>query len=274
MDNYNENIIFRQARNEDLRATGLHTVLKIMGDSVADLFGNEIPYPHSHYYSNEYSRMVYCWYIDGFFKTQKNIKFINDIIARFKLTADCKLHSFKSLRVDNIKPIKLKAFQGLKSLARDKLKEKYQRVETRADDYVFWCLKLYAEDLIRQDGLIVWNSFENWAFDNFIDLAKDKSTLKAKCRNIFNWYFEREWKIGRVNKSTKTGEEIMASRVEHAIKLSARNEEVAKQKVYNAQRLIKYFGSQNGKLSLRAVERESGCSINTVRKHFINWDKI
>ncbi len=274
MDNYNENIIFRQARNEDLRATGLHTVLKIMGDSVADLFGNEIPYPHSHYYSNEYSRMVYCWYIYGFFGTKKSCDFINDIIARFKLTVDCQLHSFKSSTIENIKPIKLKAFQGLKSLARDKLKEKYQRVETRADDYVFWCLKLYAEDLIRQDGLIVWNSFENWAFDNFIDLAKDKSTLKAKCRNIFNWYFEREWKIGRVNKSTKTGEEIMASRVEHAIKLSARNEEVAKQKVYNAQRLIKYFGSQNGKLSLRAVERESGCSINTVRKHFINWDKI
>lgn len=66
----------------------------------------------------------------------------------------------------------------------------------------------------------------------------------------------------------------MASRVEHAIKLSARNEELAKQKIYNAQRLIKYFGSQNGKLSLRAVERESGCSINTVRKHFISWDKI
>ena len=53
-----------------------------------------------------------------------------------------------------------------------------------------------------------------------------------------------------------------------------KNEEIAKQKIYNSQRLIKYFGNQDGKLSLRAIERDSGCSINTVRKHFISWDKI
>ena len=104
------------------------------------------------------------WFIAGILMDilkLKNVQFINDIIARFKLTADCQLHSFKAMTIENINPISLKSFKGLKSLARDKLKEKYQRVETRADDYVFWCLKLYAEDLIRQDGLIVWNSFEN-----------------------------------------------------------------------------------------------------------------
>ena len=57
-------------------------------------------------------------------------------------------------------------------------------------------------------------------FENFIDLAKDKSTLKAKCRNVFNWYFERDWQIGRVNKSNKTKEQIMATRQEHAIKIA------------------------------------------------------
>ena len=67
----------------------------------------------------------------------KNVQFINDIIARFKLTTDCQLHSFKAMTIENINPISLKSFKGLKSLARDKLKEKYQRVETRADDYVF-----------------------------------------------------------------------------------------------------------------------------------------
>ena len=137
--------------------------------------------------------------------------------------------------MENINPINLKAFKGLKSLARDKLKEKYQRVETRADDYVFWCLKLYAEDLIRQDGLIIWNTFETWAFENFIDLAKDKSTLKAKCRNVFNWYFERDWQIGRVNKSNKTKEQIMATRQEHAIKIAKKKVKIQRKsfKLYN-----------------------------------------
>lgn len=239
-----------------------------MGD-ISHLFGNEIPYPQSHYYSNEHNRMVYCWYIDGFFGTKNNIKFLNDIIARFKITVDCQLHSFKSVPMENINPIKLKAFQGLKSLARDKLKEKYQRVETRADDYVFWCLKLYAEDLIRQDGLIIWNTFENWAFENFIDLAKDKSTLKAKCRNVFNWYFERDWQIGRVNKSTKTKVEIMATRQEHAIKIAKKNSEDTKKKVLNCitGMFAHEYKKPNGSWHISKIAKDSGTTRPTVMKY-------
>lgn len=244
------------------------TLFKIMGD-ISHLFGNEIPYPQSHYYSNEYSRMVYCWYIDGFFGTQNNIKFLNDIIARFKITVDCQLHSFKSVPTENINPIKLKAFQGLKSLARDKLKEKYQRVETRADDYVFWCLKLYAEDLIRQDGLIIWNTFENWAFENFIDLAKDKSTLKAKCRNVFNWYFERDWKIGRVNKSSKTKAEIMATRQEHAKKIHTKLANDTKKKVLNCitGMFAHEYKKPNGSWNVTKIAKDSGTTRPTVMKY-------
>lgn len=239
-----------------------------MGD-ISHLFGNEIPYPQSHYYSNKHNRMVYCWYIDGFFGTQKGVSYINDIIARFKLTVDCQLHSFKSVPIENINPIKLKAFQGLKSLARDKLKEKYQRVETMADDYVFWCLKLYAEDLIRQDGLIIWNTFENWAFDNFIDLAKDKSTLKAKCRNIFNWYCDRDWRIGRVNKSTKTKVEIMATRKEHAKKIHTKLANDTKKKVLNCitGMFAHEYKKPNGSWNVTKIAKDSGTTRPTVMKY-------
>ena len=268
MRNYNENIILSQARNEDLRATGLHTLLKVMGD-ISHLFGNEVPYPHSHYYSNTYSRMVYCWCIDGFFGTQKGVSYINDIIARFKITADCQLHSLKASTIENITPIKLKAFQGLKSLAKDKIKDKYKRAETR-NDYVFWCLKLYAEDLIRQDGLIIWNTFENWAFDNFIDLAKDKSTLKGKCRNVFNWYFEKDWKIGREKNSLKTGEEIMATRQEHARNMS-RNKEIENfNKIRNAITGLMadaMFKKKNGSWNGKAIADYLNIDPRTVNKY-------
>ena len=246
-----------------------------MGD-ISHLFGNEIPYPQSHYYSNEHNRMVYCWYIDGFFGTKNNIKFLNDIIARFKITAECQLHSFKSVPMENINPIKLKAFQGLKSLARDKLKEKYQRVETRADDYVFWCLKLYAEDLIRQDGLIIWNTFENWAFDNFIDISKDKSTLKAKCRNIFNWYFDRDWQIGRVNKSTKTKVEIMATRQEHARNMARKKEIENTNKIKNAITGLfanDMFKKKNGTWNSIKIAEYLKLDSRTVRKYLADLPK-
>ena len=261
MDNY--------SRTNTKKQESTNTFLKIMGD-ISHLFGNEVPYPQSHYYSNEYSRMVYCWYIDGFFGTQKGVSYINDIIARFKLTVDCQLHSFKSSTIENINPIKLKAFQGLKSLARDKLKEKYQRVETRADDYVFWCLKLYAEDLIRQDGLIIWNTFEKWAFDNFIDLAKDKSTLKAKCRNVFNWYFDRDWQIGRVNKSTKTKVEIMATRQEHARNMTRKKEIENKNKIKNAVTGLfanDMFKKKNGSWNSIKIAEYLKIDSRTVRKY-------
>lgn len=264
MDNYTRNTV----TNQEI----CNTFLKIMGD-ISHLFGNEVPYPHSHYYSNEYNRMVYCWVIDGFFHTQKNVRFINDVIARFKITADCQLHSLKASTVKNISSIKLKQFQGLKSLANDRLKD--LNVNTYINsDYVYTCIVLQAEKYIKINGLIDYSVLEAWAFENFIDIAKDKSTLKAKCRNCWNWYFDRNWALYHTVRIKKDKELVMANRVEHAIKLSAKNEEIAKQKVYNAQRLIKYFNEQDGKLSLRAIERQSGCSINTVRKHFIEWDRI
>lgn len=259
MQNYNKIAPKKQEKS---------TLFQIRGD-ISHLFGNEIPYPQHHFYSNEFNCMVYCWYLDGFFGTKNNIKFLNDIIARFKITVDCQLHSFKSVQMENINPINLKAFRGLKSLANDKLKEKYQRVETRADDYVFWCLKLYAEDLIRQDGLIIWNTFENWAFENFIDLAKDKSTLKAKCRNIFNWYCDRDWKIGRVKKSNKTKVEIMATRQEHALKIAKKNSEDTKKKVLNCitGMFAHEYKKPNGSWNVTKIAKDSGTSRPTVMKY-------
>ncbi len=247
-------------------------LMRFKTDITAEL-GNTIPFPQ--YYTISGKEFVYGWLIDGFFWTNDNIKYLNDIIARFKISfPDCQLEKTKfTTEYGNFNPLKLKHFQGLKSKANEIIKDLKKRRYVSTDS-TFWCLKLYAEELIRQDGLIIYQRLEKYALENFSKHKKGWSTVRMKIVSIFNWYFERDWKIGRENNSSKTGEEIMASRVEHAIKLSAKNEEMAKQKVYNAQRLIKYFGSQNGKLSLRAVERESGCSINTVRKHFIDWDKI
>ena len=200
-----------------------NTFLKIMGD-ISHLFGNEVPYPQSHYYSNTYNRMVYCWCIDGFFGTQNNVKFINDIIARFKITADCQLHSLKASTIENINPIKLKAFQGLKSLANDRLKD--LNVNTYINsDYVYTCIVLQAEKYIKINGLIDYSVLESWAFENFIDIAKDKSTLKAKCRNCWNWYFDRNWALYHTVRIKKDKELVMATRQEHARNL-AKNKEI------------------------------------------------
>ena len=253
----------------------INSILKIASNSdISDIFGNLVPYPHLHYFDHSINRKVYGWYLDGFFETKKNTKYINDLIARFIISCDCKLHSLQKIEdTENLTPLNLNAFKGLKSLPKDSFKRDSVKSLINGD-YIYTCIVLQAEKFIKNNGIIVYSALEEWAFENFIDISKDKATLKAKCNNCWHWYLDRNWELYHTVRIKKNVEEVMATRVEHANKLSMKNEEIAKQKIYNSQRLIKYFGNQDGKLSLRAIERDSGCSINTVRKHFISWDKI
>ncbi len=261
MQNYNEINLNKQENN---------TILQIVaGIEIIELFGNAIPYPNHHYYDNTYqNRLVYCWVIDGFFGTKKGYDFLNDIIARFKLSCDSSfLHSIKACKKENMSSCKLKDFQGLKSLASERIKDKFQKYSSMYD-YVFWCLKITAEDMIKQDGLIIWSRFESFAFENFIDKAKDKSTLKAKCRNIYNWYFERDWKIGRA--ISKNKEDTLENRREAIRKIHRAREEENYNKVANAISGLladSMFRKKNGKWNAVAIAEYLNLDPRTVRKY-------
>lgn len=247
-----------------------HTILNILaGNEIVELFGNAIPYPNYHYNDKLYSnRLVYCWVIDGFFGTADGYKYLNDIIARFKLSCDSSfLHSLKMVDDENQSTHKLKAFQGLKSLASERVKEKFAKL-SKMHDYVFWCLKVTAEDMIRQNGLIIYSAFEDFATSNFLDKCKDKSTLRAKCRNIYNWYFERDWKIGR-EKSNLSKEEIMATRQEHAKKIHTKLANDTKKKVLNCITGIfkDDYKKPNGKWNISKIAKDSGTTRPTVMKY-------
>lgn len=248
-----------------------NTTLKIVaGNEITELFGNAIPYPSYHYNDKLYSnRLVYCWVIDGFFGTEKGYKYLNDIIARFKLSCDsADLHSLERKEKENQSTCKLKSFQGLKSLASERVKEKMAKY-SNMHDYVFWCLKLTAEDMIKQNGLIIYSAFEDFATTNFLDKAKDKSTLRAKCRNIYNWYFERNWQIGREKKSNLSKEELMATRQEHALKNSKKIAEKTEKKVLNCitGMFAHEYKKANGSWNISLIAKDSGTSRNTVMKY-------
>ena len=163
--------------------------IQFQDDITADL-GNIIPYPHHHYMRN--NKLVYCWLIDGFFDTLKGVQYLNDIIARFKITFETSQYLKHSIDNESfINPLKLKQFQGLKSRAIQKIRQ-----VTRFDsskDFIFYTTKFYAEDLIKEKTIFTQNELEDFAIINFIDKAKDRSTLKAKCRNVHNYYLERNF---------------------------------------------------------------------------------
>lgn len=251
-------------QEKQITNTWLHFSFK---QDISDSLGSVVPYPHYHYL-NKNNVMVYAWLIDGFFGTKNNINYLNDIIGRFKITFnDCKYIKHQRTTKSSVTPLKMRLFNGLQSKAKNILKERYQRAETR-NDYSFWCIKLYAEDLIKKEGLIIYGSLESWAFENFVDSCKDKSTLRAKCRSVYNWYFERDWQVGRV-KSTKTKGEIMASRQEHAKRIHKELADNTRKKVLSV--VTGMFKADyikpNGSYNVSKIAKDSGVSRNSVMKY-------
>jgi len=184
--------------------------IKIKGDG-SEIFDYNLPHPLNYYRRSDIYTIEYI--INGFFHTNNSIAYLNDILARFTLSMN--VLETKVSRADAT-GIELSLFQNLKSIVRHK---NYESVDIGQDN-IFWSIKLYTEDLIKECGegnLVAYSLLESFAFARFIDRAKDKSTLKAKCRSIWNWYDDRDWTIPkRYDKTQKQYlEETMATRSEH-----------------------------------------------------------
>jgi len=151
-----------------------------------------LPYPNRIFHSKE-GFVYWTWLIEGFFGTKHNKKYLNDIIARFLITFSeysPKRINYEQKILQNNTTHKLIEFSGLESVS----VKRY--IPNRADsfsDHVFWSIKLYAEDYIRKFGYIDMNYLIDWAKEQFQD--KEQSTIKAKARNIYFWYEERDFKL-------------------------------------------------------------------------------
>ena len=258
MQNYSENKTLCQLKN-----TWLHISFE---DDISAELGNVIPYPHHHYMRN--NKLVYCWLIDGFFDTLKGVQYLNDIIARFKITFESS--QFLKHTVDTestLCPLKLKAFQGLKSRAVQKIIQNSRYDGTR--DFIFYCLKLHAEMVIKEKGIFSYDELLEFALINFIDKAKDRSTLKAKCKNIFNWYLERNFELTQTVYVKKEKDLVMATRQEHAKKITKNTSEKYKKKILNLITGIfkDEYRKKDGSWNVTKIANDSGTTRPTVMKY-------
>ena len=213
------------------------------------------------------------WQIDGYFGTQKGIEYLNDTIG--KITIALKETSPKRLpwkpdtkTADHYYPKihKLKEFANMPSV------RKRVQAPARADsfdDYTFWAIKLYAEDEIRKQGEglpIVYEALEDWALSQFID--KERSTIRAKCRSVWNWYEVKGWELPK-------GRKYEMTRQERAISNSKKMAEEAKRKVANT--LTGMFSEDyktgTGKWNISKIAKELSMSRDTVRKYIKEIEK-
>lgn len=250
----------------------------ILGDGTEWLeYGLPIPTIHKHI-NNGY---FVGWAIEGFFGTRKGQEFLNDIIARFLLSfhdTGIKRLPFKPSKKDldeqtariYAKVYKLRAFsQQLKSLPTK------QYTPKRADsfeDFTFWAIKLYAEDQIRATGFIVYESLESWALDQFLG-RKERSTIRAKCRSVFNWYADRNFQLSKSQEKKyetikQWYEESKMTRQENMKRISAQKAEKNKRAVINLMTGLYAddYKKKSGAWHFGKIAEATGLSSKTVAK--------
>jgi len=237
----------------------------LKGDGL-ELFDYDLPQPHT-YQRQDTNTYRISYALNGTFSTLQGIRYLNDILARFTLSFEV-LHTYKSFTTDE--GIELSEFQGLKSIAKFK---NYEKVDNGQDN-IFWSIKLYTEALIKESrGLVAYSLLESFALNRFVDRAKDKSTLKAKCRSIWNWYDEREWTIPtRARKFTD--EELSMSRAEGARKTTKIVVERTKKKILTilTGMFKDEYKKKSGEWNISKIAKDSGTSRNTVMKYIKEYE--
>ena len=244
--------------------------ITIEGDG-SEIFDYSLPLPHNYYRNGNIYAIEYI--INGFFTTNKGIAYLNDILARFTLSMQVLKTEVTSSEDDGIE---LSYFQGLKSVVRHK---NYESVDVGQDN-IFWAIKLYAEDLIKESGegnLIAYSLIKSFAFARFVDRAKDKSTLKAKCRSIWNWYNERNWDIPkRYERDRKQYyQETKMTRSEHMKNVKKKQEEANRAKVINAITglMADEYKKKSGTWHIGSICLATNLSHNTVKKYIKEYAK-
>ena len=246
----------------------LTTLLTVAGKGdLWELWEYNLPYPNE--YSRDGENWVISWYVDGVFWTKAGTDFINDILSRF-------LVSFENITYQTAHPIskkndtlKLKLFKQLNSLK----KAGFTANANKYEDSVFWSLKLFVEHYLCESDFVPYSTLENFAFNHFVDYVKDKSTLKAKCRSIWNWYSDRDWqKTKKIFNQTK--EEYRMTRVENMQKIAATKVKTNYKKVVNiiTGLYAAEYKKKNQKWNIMKIAKDTNLTRPTVSKHIKKYE--
>ena len=244
--------------------------MTVQGDG-EELFEYNLPFPATYERQNDNVYRI-SYIINGTFHTQRNIHYFNDILARFAMSMKVVA---MYINYSDDAGIELSNFRGLKSRART---FKYKENVDVNKDNVFWAIKLFTEDCIKEgNGFVAYGLLESYAFTHFVDRAKDKSTLRAKCRSIWEWYDERDWTIPKRYDRTLEQylEETKMTRTENMHKINADKVDKNYKKVVNLLTGLfnEPYKKKNGAWHILKIAEELSMSRNTVSKYIKEFEK-
>ena len=159
---------------------------------------------------------VYKLVIDGFGGSKQSSKFLTDTILRFELLNNGIFDSIETKFTSEPSSYNLKQLSKLLPSLPSYNKNFIARVldnPQKYEDLYFWAMKWQMELFIHQGNIYSYEVLLNWALEQFPN--KEYSTLKAKARSIFNWYWARGFKTFGAYERKTTDEEYQMTRSEN-----------------------------------------------------------
>lgn len=246
--------------------------LLLKGEDLLGILDENLPTPNKiQLMRGLVPKFAIMYHIAGYTGTKKSRAFFNDIVARFCLTLPVqeRLPYELDTEYQTERIYHLKEFQSLKSL-----KTHFGAINytPKNNDLIFWSLKVYVEqNIISLGGFVPYQTVEIWAFGMFEAKAKDRSTLRAKCRDVWAWYEKRDWRLSLLAKrSRKSKEEVMATRLEHIKRVNQNRKAKVKVAISTVledifvQDQIKY---KNGNYKISAIAELTGISRQAVSRY-------
>ena len=265
------------------------------GDEWIELY---LPVPNVIIYPKGKNGVFIGYFIEGFFGTEKNRKFLKDIIKRFEKTFLKLSHIGYIERIkhppilDNKADFRLQfdVIYSLKNFSRilDSLDYQVSKKEEQIENLKI--AKALGERKITDDALFDYMRFIAYDFVNtngkkaltkeylekigelgneVLGKTKEFSTIKAKAKAIYEWVIKNYSGGQNVNnwnyvRKTKNDEELLMTRKEHIIKVNKQKAQKTKEKVYYA---IKQLKEKEEKISIRKVMQEAQVSKSSVEKY-------
>lgn len=244
--------------------------LLLKGEDLLGILDENLPTPNKiQLMRGLIPKFAIMYHIAGYTGTKKSREFFNDIVARFCLTLPVqeRLPYELDTEYQTERIYHLKEFQSLKSL-----KTHFGAINytPKNNDLIFWSLKVYVEqNIIELGGFVPYQTVEIWAFGMFEHKAKDRSTLKAKCRSVWDWYDKRDWRLSLFAREKKSKETIMATRLENIKKVNAEREEATRKKIMNtcSGMFANEYKKKSGTWNSTLIAKELNLDARTVRKY-------
>jgi len=268
------------------------------GDEFIELY---LPLPNVIIYPRSKNGVFIGYFIEGFFKTQKNKRFLQDIIKRFEKTF-LKLSHIGYVERIKHPPIiddntnchfqmdiiySLKDFSTILDSLNYQVSKKEKQIENLkiakaigekkiTDDALFDYMRFIAYDFAKANGkeALTREYLEKIGEigNEILGKTKEFSTIRAKAKAIYNWIMENyrvRKELENVNnwnyvRKTKDDEELLMTRKENILEINKKRAEKTKRKVYEA---IEKLKEQKENIGIKKVAKVANVSVNTARKY-------